>query len=308
MTIVIAWVRNVSDCEELVFVSDSRLSGDGRFFDACPKILTLPRSDCAIAYAGHTGDAFPMMLQFQRAIESYSPSLRGSLDIRSLLTHALKVFDKMTGMIQRDPHVSAELNIFPQATFVFGGYSWLKKRFELWTIKYNTVERRFEAHPSNWIGISTEAGSYVIRRAKYPRRGPRYNTKVCFAGDASKRAQTLLLDKLNARKAGDKGWLGMDWEPFETVRDMLRDHDRPDTIGGAPQVVKVYQYMHSASLGVFWPNKRKKQIYLQGRPCLGYERIENWILDPDTLRSERFAIDESQFMSAVEAATKHAKE
>jgi hypothetical protein len=81
MTIVIAWVRNVSDCEELVFVSDSRLSGDGRLFDACPKIFTLPRSDCAIAYAGHTEDAFPMMLQFQRAIESYSPALRAGFQL-----------------------------------------------------------------------------------------------------------------------------------------------------------------------------------------------------------------------------------
>jgi hypothetical protein len=45
-----------------------------------------------------------------------------------------------------------------------------------------------------------------------------------------------------------------------------------------------------------------------GRPCLGYERIENWILDPDTRRSERFAIDESQFITAVEAEVEHGEE
>jgi hypothetical protein len=33
VTVVIAWVRAVGDCEELVFASDSRLSGDGRNFD-----------------------------------------------------------------------------------------------------------------------------------------------------------------------------------------------------------------------------------------------------------------------------------
>jgi hypothetical protein len=130
----------------------------------------------------------------------------------------LKVFDKMTGTIQRDPHVSKVLDIFPKATFVFGGYSWLRKRFELWTIKYNKVERRFDAHPSSWIGISTEVGRHVIRRSKYPRRGPRHNSKVCLAGDASKLAQTLLLAKLNARKAGAKSRQGIDWEPFETIR------------------------------------------------------------------------------------------
>jgi hypothetical protein len=68
MTVVIAWVRKIRNCEELVFVSDSRLSGDGRNFDACPKILQL-RNDCAIAFAGYSGHGFPMMLQLALAID-----------------------------------------------------------------------------------------------------------------------------------------------------------------------------------------------------------------------------------------------
>lgn len=47
--------------------------------------------------------------------------------------------------------------------------------------------------------------------------------------------------------------LGM--EPFEVVRDMLRDNKKSDSIGGPPQIVKVYQYMRSAPLAVYWPNK-----------------------------------------------------
>ena len=56
MTVVIAWVRTIQHCEELIFVSDSRLN-DWRNFDVCPKIITLPRNDCAIAFAGDTKDA-----------------------------------------------------------------------------------------------------------------------------------------------------------------------------------------------------------------------------------------------------------
>jgi hypothetical protein len=56
MTISIAWVRHLSTYDELVFVSDSRL-GDTFTFDSCPKILTLPRNDCAISFAGDTGIA-----------------------------------------------------------------------------------------------------------------------------------------------------------------------------------------------------------------------------------------------------------
>ena len=67
MTVAVAWVRTIRDCEELVFVTDSRLSGDGCNFDACPKLLTLPRNDCLIAFAGYTGHAYPVIHQLALA-------------------------------------------------------------------------------------------------------------------------------------------------------------------------------------------------------------------------------------------------
>src|SRR5438067_12062359 len=94
MTIAIAWERRIGDCEELVFATDSRLSGDGRIFDASPKILTLPRNDCAIAFAGLTQDAFPMMLQLSLAISSYGPARRRSIDMSELRTHTLKILTR----------------------------------------------------------------------------------------------------------------------------------------------------------------------------------------------------------------------
>jgi hypothetical protein len=94
-----------------------------------------------------------MIVQLQRAIDSYAPSRRGSLDISSLRTHALKIFDRMAETIQNSPHLSVEQDISPEASFVFGGYSWVKKDFELWTITFNEAEGRFEAHPANWIGF-----------------------------------------------------------------------------------------------------------------------------------------------------------
>ena len=35
MTISVAWIRKIKDCEELIFVSDSRLGGGDRW-DECP--------------------------------------------------------------------------------------------------------------------------------------------------------------------------------------------------------------------------------------------------------------------------------
>ena len=77
----------------------------------------------------------------------------------------------------------------------------------------------------------------------------------------------------------------LDMEPFEIVRDMLRDTAHSETIGGAPQVVKVHQYMSAAPLGVYWPNRASGSVFIQGRRRLDYERVDRWILDPDTLVS-----------------------
>ena len=44
--------------------------------------------------------------------------------------------------------------------------------------------------------------------------------------------------------------------------------------------------MRSAALGVLCPQKADGRVYLQGRPCLDYERIDNWVVDPDSLRSQ----------------------
>lgn len=283
MTIAVAWVRKTINCEELVFASDSRLSGDGRIFDGCPKILTLPRNGCAICFAGYTGDAFPLMLQLSLAIDSHAPAKRGSLKLSSLRTHALKVFNTMADQIQVSEFVANSEDTEPEVTFLFGGYSWDRKEFQLWTISYYASTKSFEAHPSHWLTFSNKAGKIEFRRRV--KIGDAHNLgRIAFAGDQAAVARKLLLEKLNANAyTGDEY---LDWQPFEVVRDMLRDPHHSETIGGAPQVTKVHQYMQSGPYGVFWPNKESGKVHLHGRACLGYERIDRWVLDPDTLRTE----------------------
>ena len=47
MTIAASWVRKIHNCEELIFISDSRLCG-GHRWDECPKLTTLPGNTCAL--------------------------------------------------------------------------------------------------------------------------------------------------------------------------------------------------------------------------------------------------------------------
>lgn len=283
MTIAIAWIRTIRDCEELVFVTDSRLSGDGRNFDSCPKVVSLPRGDCAIAFAGYTGHAYPMMQQLAFAIESHGPLQRGSLDLFSLRAHLLKVLDGMSSLITSSSRLSMPEDTTPEANFIFGGYSWIKKQFEIWKFDFNRTESRFEAIPASWVSYLEMPPKIVMRRR---RNIP--NTislgKIAFAGDQADLAKRLLSERLMQR---GKRLMStqLDMEPFQVVRDMLRAQDHAETIGGAPQLLKVYQYQKTAPLGVFWPSRSGGVVHVQGRPCLGYERTDRWILDPDTLVS-----------------------
>jgi hypothetical protein len=284
MTIAGAWVRTIRDCEELLFVTDSRLSGDGRNFDACPKILTLPRTDCVIAFAGYTGHAYPMIHQLALAIDSHAPLRRGSLDLSALKSHALKIFDILANQITSSPFLSEEASTDPEADFLFGGYSWVKKRFELWSIHYRSLERRFVAEPARWISYSDYSKTCVFR----PKKDSSHYTaigRVAFAGDQAPTAIQRLSELLSQDPSDIP--IKLDMEPFQVVRDMLRDANHPETIGGAPQLAKVYQYMKSAPLGIYWPRKEGGIVHLQGRPLLGYERSERWVFDPDKLVSER---------------------
>jgi hypothetical protein len=292
VTILASWIRRIHDAEELVFISDSRLSGDGRNFDACAKILTLPRSDCAIAFAGYTGHAFPMMLQLDLAIGSYEPARRGGLDISSLRTHALKLFDRMAKEITSSPLVSFAQSVEPEANFLFGGYSWVKKKFELWSLAYRNPEDGFVASPAGWVRYHPTAKKWVYSNAKAT-RGKSARAKIAFGGDQASVARTRLLELLTNKYKNPDSFQGLNWEPFEVVRDMLRDQTHSETIGGAPQVVKVYQYMQTAPLAVYWPNRQSGQVVLQGRPCLGYEQIDRWVLDPDTLISHHRAFSKN---------------
>ena len=70
MTLAVAWIRRIADCEELVVATDSRLSG-GRTIDGCAKIILLPRTDAFLACAGDTDITYPLAHQVSSAIAAY---------------------------------------------------------------------------------------------------------------------------------------------------------------------------------------------------------------------------------------------
>jgi hypothetical protein len=91
-------------------------------------------------------------------------------------------------------------------------------------------------------------------------------------------AKKLLVDKL--RNTGRLTSGGLNMEPFEVLRDIIRLESFP-SVGGPPQLVKVYEHMNAVPLGVFWPTRASQKVTLLGRPLMAYEKIGWRVIDPD---------------------------
>ena len=186
MTVSIAWVRTIRDCEELIFATDSRLSGDGAVMDQCPKITTLPRSDCAICFAGYTGRAYAIINQLAIAISAHEPSRRRSMDLRKLRTHTLRVFNTMAASIETDIDDLKR----PDVTFIFGGYSWIHKEFNIWGIGYNSETAEFVARPALYALTHPRAKKLFFGTDDTARRSNgTILGKIAFGGDQGEEAR-----------------------------------------------------------------------------------------------------------------------
>ena len=268
MTICIAWIRKVNNCEELVFASDSRLRY-GEYWDQCPKIMSFERQHCALAFAGHTYYAYPLMMQVYYAINQYYKIKSRAMDINDLNGYLLRSINSLSSSIVYDAKGNFSKDIV-QNEFIFGGYLWTEKKFKLWMFKYDEEKNAFQKHSpfKNFLG-------------KFG--------KIAIIGDKQKEFKNKLCKFLNEKygaKCSNYIGRGFDMEPFEVLRNMLLEADSGSTIGGAPQIIKVYQYMNSRPLGVYWPQKDNYDVFknrtLLGRKVPDFEDTEYWFMDPYT--------------------------
>lgn len=266
MTIAVAWVRTLrGGVQELCLASDSRLR-DGRTIDAAPKVFGLPRNDAAICFAGETTIAYPYMLHVHSASLSHRPARTRGLDITKYRTHVLKILNSLVEGI--DTTID-DLRI-PDCQFLLGGYSWLDKRFHIWRIGYFPNLRRF--HYDTATGICGVPQSFML------------------AGDAAAEYRAVFDELITERRGHEWGDQGLDLEPFEALVRFLRASGRDATVGGPPQLVKVYQHTNTIPIPVLWPDRGSGHVSMLGRQLLGYENVDEWALDPDSL--ERVSPDD----------------
>lgn len=278
MTISIAWIRKVREGEELWIASDSRLSGNGTTWDECMKLNILPGDGSFIAFAGNTNIAYPILNQISSTIKSHRKSMLGYLDIKSQKGHILNVINTTINNIKFEVDEIKKEDL-GNTEFMFGGYSWYDKQFRFWKFNYNFDLKRYIARKPALI---KDFGKCLI------------------AGDITYEGVRLLNQFLNKRReekiSQNKAFTGFDLEPLELLRDLLRDNENNKgtdsylrTIGGAVQIIKIYQHANAEPIGVFWPDKNSGNPNLLGRYMQGYEHTDCIYMDLDNLNAKRIS-------------------
>jgi hypothetical protein len=256
MTLSLAWIRKSGDNDQLIFASDSRLRSFGSW-DTNPKIFPLERTDCAISFAGDTAYSYPLITQIQSFIKSYPKSQSRYQDIRHFKGHLLNMINHML-KFKSDYEV-------PIVRFLFGGYSWQKRKFYLWHIYYDKTEKQFvgpEVH--TWKGIKV-------------------NRPISFIGDYYYEYRSRLIALMKEKKKFINGHFDM--EPLEILVQMLKEGTYID-IGGPPQVLKVYEHMNRTPIAVKWSTDDTEYVSLLGRPLQDYEKTIYPVLDTETMNIE----------------------
>ncbi len=258
MTLGVAWIRNIGDVHELIVASDSRLSNGPETWHAAPKIVALPRTDAAISFAGVTELAYPVMLQVARAVESNPAHVERRLDLTVLSGLVRDIINDIDGMARTDSKDS--LMQSRRATkIMLSGYSWRYNMFRIWHYGWDSGLKRF-----------------TRRRGDYTLPGFSKNQRFRFIGDETGRARELLRGLLN-----ETGTEYLDMEPLAVLLQMIRNPNFR-SIGGAPQLVKLYRHMNSQVFTMRWPVAgRGTEATYAGRVLLPYEQTNAPELDPD---------------------------
>lgn len=256
MTLAAVFIRKVPNRrnrDELVFVSDTTLTG-GQRFDQGAKIFQLPRSDALFCFAGLTYYAYPLAMQLAAAIGSYDRSTDRRHPLRRVVQNASRIFAQSFQLIHQTP--SDGLPVDMPASFLFGGFSWHDNDFKIWRISMDREGRRFPLDEVN--------GGYAF-----------IGTEEALP-EAEERLYALLRER-------GKSVADIDMEPFEVVRDVIRA-GRYHDIGGVPQVAKVFRHMTTHFYATLWTcTDGRTRPHAFGRPLHGWEKTSWSMFDPDAL-------------------------
>lgn len=268
MTITLAWERRLATYSEIVFCSDSRLSGGGNI-DVCQKVFPLPREDAAIGFCGSTLIAYPIINQFISYIKNYKKNIDRALDGSELPRRLAALANKFLEAYIDPADLERELL---ETSFLIGCFSWRLGRPLINKILFDNGSKKFVA--ANTSFPKPKSASLHNGCGPFGMIGDLHHN---YYDELS-----LHVDYSEAER--------FDMEPFCALASMLanpvytdRRRDLKGVIGGAPQLLKVYPFFRTIEFGVHWPDTGNGKLFLNGREVFDFEKIQLPQLDARTL-------------------------
>jgi hypothetical protein len=263
MTLVAAWVRRNSNLHELVVASDSRLGG-GESWDACPKIVQLPRPATVMAMSGDATEAYAFLLQAINTCSLLDGNKTGRTDLGYLARKLRDVYADIRSHVSDLPAGQTVADV-PDLQVGLYGWSWRNLAFEGYSYSYDDVgnlrmhscgELAYNrAYPLHLMGDGGEGAWRRIGALKEARGLP---LPMRRDPEASKIAEAAFFN----------------WEPLEVIVEMSQDIS-VRTVGGFPQVFRIYQYGEAEPF--VWRTEDDVD-YFGGRPVQAEERFDRRII------------------------------
>ena len=253
MTLCIAWIRQKGQTEELVFATDSCLTG-GEKWNTGIKLFELPRKDCLLCFAGSTFRAYPLILNLVASIKFDKRLSSQQTDVKEILDYLTELFSDLCADIKEGVGDIHELRA--EAEFLFGGWSWKLQKFCIWKLLY-----------------SKDAGGFIFEDYHNQQL-----SRICiFLGDEIESARELYRKEFE----DDNFDAPLNMEPLKVLAVMARDKENYHSIEGALQIAKVYASGTSEFFGVMWPSTDGKPSFL-GRELSNFNKPPVRYIDPDT--------------------------
>lgn len=262
MTLVAAWLRQNKTLRELVIASDSRISGS-ESWDACPKLMPLPRPATLMAMSGDAVEAYAFLIQAINTCRLLNGHETGQTDIAYLARKLRDVYGDSRRHVT-DLDSGGKVSI-PNLDVVLFGWSWRRLRFEGYSYKFNKFGQL-------WMNDLQQ----LMPEGPYP---------IYLFGDAAptaRRRLKALIDERGlprphrgdpeAKRVAADAFL--DWEPLEVLLDVIGDRG-VRTVGGTPQVTRIYQY---GDVETFVWRDGQGADYYGGRPVLQAERFDRRVM------------------------------
>jgi len=239
MTLCTAYIRKVNDTEELVFATDSCLTGGEKWKHGI-KLFELPRKDCLLCFAGSTFRAYPLVLNLVSSIhlDKYLESPIAKLD--EVLDYLSELFtDLVKKIISEIPGENIH-ELRAGAQFLFGGWDWDRGIFRVWKLHY-----------------SEEIEGFIFDELYSDMNKKRFYT---FLGDPSPKIEEIAYSAYKKLVYDeDKQDDPIDMEPLRILRDISLDKGIRE-VDGSLQIAKVYKSNRTEFFGIYWESSK-------GRPC-----------------------------------------